>query len=240
MSQVSALQNIAPGENIYAVRFVGDMGYVVTFEQIDPLFAISFKDPANPVIVSALKVTGYSDYLQPLPGGYLIGVGKDTLQSSEGNFSWYLGLKLSLFHVFDNGSSTQVSKYLIGDRGTDSPVLTDHLAFTFDPSTNITVIPVLLAQVSGNQSYSPNSPPPFGDYVWQGAYVFKVTSEGFTLLGRVSQYTNFGNYGDAPNDNLQIERSVIIGNFLYTISQGEVMISDLSSFSTLGTIQLPS
>jgi uncharacterized secreted protein with C-terminal beta-propeller domain len=240
MSQVSALQNIAPGENIYAVRFVGDMGYVVTFEQIDPLFAISFQNPANPVILSALKVSGYSDYLQPLPGGYLLGIGKDTLQSSDGNYAWYLGLKLSLFRVLPNGSSSQVAKMVIGDRGTDSPVLTDHLAFTFDPSTNITVIPVLLALVSGNQTYSSNSPPPFGDPVWQGAYVIRVTPAGFTLLGRVSQYTNFGNYGDSPNSNLQIERSVIIGNDLYTISQGEVMISDLTSFSTLATIPLAS
>ena len=240
MSQVSALRNIAPGENIYAVRFVGDMGYVVTFEQIDPLFAISFRDMTNPVILSALKVSGYSDYLYPLPGGYLIGVGKDAVPSSSGDFAWYLGLKLSLFRVFDNGTSVQVSKYLIGDRGTDSPVLDDHLAFTFDPITNITVIPVLLAQVSGNQTYGPNSPPPYGDPVWQGVYVFKVNASGFTLLGRVSQYPPGQNYGDSPNSSLQIGRSVIIGNLLYTVSQGEVMVSDLSSFSTLATLQLPS
>jgi inhibitor of cysteine peptidase len=239
MSQVSTLQNIAPGENIYAVRFVGDMGYVVTFEQIDPLFAISFQDMSNPVILSALKVTGFSDYLYPLPGGYLIGVGKDAVPSSTGNFAWYLGLKLSLFHVFDNGTSIQVSKYLIGDRGTDSAVLNDHLAFTFDSSRNIMVIPVLLAVVSGNKTYSSNSPPPYGEYVWQGVYVFNVTSSGFTLLGRVSQYPAGQNYGDSPVGNLQIDRSVIIGNYLYTISQGEVMVSDLSSFSTLATVALP-
>ncbi|MGD0396802.1 MAG: beta-propeller domain-containing protein [Nitrososphaerales archaeon] len=240
MSQVAALRNIAPGENIYAVRFVGDMGFVVTFEQVDPLFAISFSDMTNPVILSALKVTGYSDYLHPLPGGYLIGVGKDAVPSSSGDFAYYLGLKLSLFRVFDNGTSTQVSKYLIGDRGTDSPVLSDHLAFTFDSATNTMVIPVMLAQVSGNQTYGQNSPPPYGDPVWQGAYVFKVDASGFTLLGRVSQYPPGQNYGDSPNSSLQIDRSVIIGNFLYTISQGEVMVSDLSSFSTVATIQLPS
>lgn len=240
MSQVSALRNIAPGENIYAVSFVGDMGYVVTYEQIDPLFVISFQNVNSPVILSALKVTGYSDYLYPLPGGYLIGVGKDAVPSSTGNFSYYLGLKLSLFKVFDNGTSIQVEKYLIGDRGTDSPVLTDHLAFTCDSSENITVIPVLLAKVSGNQSYGPDSPPPYGDPVWQGVYVFKVTPQGFTLLGTVSQYPAGQNYGDSPNSNLQVDRSVIIGNDLYTVSQGEVMISDLSSFATLGTIQLPS
>ena len=238
MSQVSAVRNIAPGENIYAVRFVGDMGYVVTFEQIDPLFAISFKDIANPVVLSALKVTGYSNYLHPLPGGYLIGVGKEAVPSSTGNFAWYLGMKLSLFRVFENGTSTQISKYLIGDRGTESPVLNDHLAFTFDSSRNITVIPVMLAKVSGNQTYGPSSPPPYGDIVWQGVYVFKVTGAGFTLLGRVSQYPPGKSYGDSPVNNLQIDRSVIIGNYLYTVSQGEVMVSSLSSFSTVATVLL--
>lgn len=239
MSQVAVLRNIAPGENLYAVRFVGDMGYVVTFEQVDPLFAISFQNITKPVILSALQVSGYSDYLQPLPNGYLIGVGKDTVASSTGNFSYYLGLKLSLFQVFSNGSSSEVSSYLIGDRGTDSPVLTDHLAFTFDSSNNIMVIPVLLAEVSGNQTYYPGSPPPYGNYVWQGAYIFKVNSTGFTLLGRVSQYPPNLNYSESSTNNLDIDRSVIIGNYLYTISSGEVMASDLSTFSTIATVPLP-
>jgi inhibitor of cysteine peptidase len=240
LTQVSALRNIAPGENIYAVRFVGAMGYVVTFEQIDPLFVISFKDMTNPTILSALKVNGYSDYLHPLPGGYLLGIGKDAVPSSTGNFAWYLGLKLSLFRVFDNGTSVQVSKLLIGDRGTDSPVLSDHLAFTFDSTRNITVIPVTLAVVSGNYPSGPNSPPPYGDVVWQGVYLIKVTSIGFTTLGRVSQYPPGQGFGDSPNNNLQIDRSVIIGDYLYTISQSEVMVSSLSSssFTTVATVQL--
>jgi len=238
MSQVSALQNIAPGENLYAVRFVGDMGYVVTFEQIDPLFAISFADVTHPVILSALKVNGYSDYLQPLFSNYLLGVGKDTVASSTGNFAYYLGLKLSLFHVAANGSSSDVQDYMIGDRGTDSPVLTNHLALTYDPANNVTVIPVLLAKVSGNQQGSSQNPPPEGNPVWQGAYVFRVNATGFTLLGMVSQYPAGMNYGDSPDNGLQIERSVIIGNYLYTISQSEVMVSSLSSFSTVATVPL--
>ncbi|MDA4116643.1 MAG: beta-propeller domain-containing protein, partial [Thaumarchaeota archaeon] len=239
MSQVSALQNIAPGENLYAVRFVGDMGYVVTFEQIDPLFAISFADMTHPAILSALKVNGYSDYLQPLFSNYLLGVGKDTVASSTGDFAYYLGLKLSLFHVAVNGSSSDVQDYLIGDRGTDSPVLTNHLALTWDPANNVTVIPVLLAKVSANQQGSSQNPPPEGNPVWQGAYVFRVNASGFTLLGNVTQYPAGMNYGDSPDNNLQIERSVIIGNYLYTISQSEVMVSDLSSFGTVATVALP-
>jgi uncharacterized secreted protein with C-terminal beta-propeller domain len=238
MSQVASLKNIAPGENIYAVRFVGQMGYVVTFEQIDPLFVISFKDVTHPVLQSALKVSGYSDYLHPLPGGYLIGVGKDAVQSSMQNVAFYTSLKLSLFKIFANGTSIQVSKLLIGDRGTDSPVLTDHLAFTFDSTRNVTVIPLTLYVVSGNQTTCSGCPPPYGDPVWQGVYVIKVTSSGFTILGKVSQYPASQNFGDSPNYNLQIDRSVIIGGDLYTISQGEVMVSDMQSFATVATIPL--
>jgi uncharacterized secreted protein with C-terminal beta-propeller domain len=240
MSQVSSLVNIAPGENIYAVRFVGALGYVVTYEQVDPLFVISFSNIANPVVLSALKVSGYSDYLHPLPGGYVIGVGKETVQASDGNYSYYLGLKLSLFRVYENGTSVQVSKLDIGDRGTDSPVLDDHLAFTYDQTRNITVIPLTLYVVSGNQTYE-GGVPAYGDPVWQGVYVIHVTATGFDVLGKVSQYPAGQNFGDSANDSLQIDRSVIIGDYLYTVSQGEVMVSALApAFSTVAVVPLPS
>ena len=239
MTQVSSLQNIAPGENIYAVRFDGDVGYVVTYQQIDPLFVISFKDITKPVILSALKVTGYSDYLYPLAGGYLLGVGKESVQASGGNFSYYLGLKISLFKVDANGTSAQVAKLDIGDRGTDSPVLSDHLAFTYDPTRNITVIPLTLCQVSGNTTYEGGFPAD-GNPVWQGVYVINWSPTGLTVLGRMSQYPAGQNFGDYPNDSLSIDRSVIIGDYLYTISQGEVMVSNMGgSFPTVATVNLP-
>ena len=239
MSQVSSLRNIAPGENIYAVRFSGDVGYVVTYQQIDPLFVISFKDITKPVILSALKVSGYSDYLQPLAGGYLLGVGKESVPASNGNYSFYLGLKVSLFKVYENGTSIQVAKLGIGDRGTDSPVLSDHLAFTYDPTKNIAVIPLTLYLVNGNQT-SEGGYPAFGDPVWQGVYVIKWVPTGLTVLGKVSQYPASQNYGDYPNDSLSIDRSVIIGDYIYTISEGEVMVSSMASgFSTVATVQLP-
>ncbi len=239
MKQVSSLQNIAPGENIYAVRFSGDTGYVVTYQQVDPLFVISFKDIAKPVILSALKVTGYSDYLHPLGDGYLLGIGKETVSASSGNYSYYLGLKISLFKVSDNGTSAQVAKLDIGDRGTDSPVLSDHLAFTYDPTKNITVIPLTLFQVSGNSTYNGGILAD-GNPVWQGVYVIKWSPTGLTVVGNVSQYPAGQNYGDYPNGSLSIDRSVIIGDYLYTISQGEVMVSSMSgSFPTVATVNLP-
>jgi len=239
MSQVSSLQNIAPGENIYAVRFSGDVGYVVTYQQVDPLFVISFKDITKPVIQSALKVTGYSDYLQPLADGYLLGIGKETVAASSGNYSYYLGLKISLFKVDANGTSAEVAKLDIGDRGTDSPVLSDHLALTYDPTKNVTVIPLTLYVVSGNSTYDGGILAD-GNPVWQGAYVIKWSPMGLVILGKVSQYPTGQNFGDYPNSSLSIDRSVIIGDYLYTISQSEVLVSSMSgSFPTVATVTLP-
>jgi inhibitor of cysteine peptidase len=234
LSQAGAIRNIAPGENIYSVRFEGDLGYVVTFEQVDPLFTISFANPANPVILSALHVTGFSDYLYPFGSDYLVGVGKDTVNSSDGDFAYYLGLKLSLFNV-TSANSTEVANYMIGARGSDSAVLDDPLAFTFDTATNTMVIPVDLYTNSSSQSSSSciGRPPPNGQFTWQGAYVFSVSTIGFKLLGTVTQ----NQPGQSPSTN-EIDRSVIIGNVLYTISQNEVMASSLTNFSTLATIQL--
>jgi inhibitor of cysteine peptidase len=185
-------------------------------------------------------VSGFSDYLFPFGNGYLIGVGKDTVQSPTGNFAWYLGMKLSLFHVAGDGTSTEVAKYMIGDRGTDSPVLSDHLAFTFDSSRNITVVPVHLAKVSGSQTQPPGSPPPYGQFVWQGDYVFRVSASGFDLLGTVTQYppgTAAQSYWGSSGGH-DIYRSVIIGNALYSVSQDEVMVSSMTNFSTLATVPL--
>lgn len=235
LGQVGAIRNIAPGENIYSVRFEGDLGYVVTFEQVDPLFTISFANPAEPVILSALQVTGFSDYLHPFGTDYLIGVGKDTVASSSGNFAYYLGLKLSLFNVTAGVNSTVVESYLIGSRGTSSAVLDNALAFTFDASSNTMVIPVNLYTAAGGQPSSSCSgcAPPYGEFTWQGVYVFNVSKTGFTLLGTVTQNSP----GQSPSTH-EIDRSVIIGDVLYTISQNEVMASSISDFSTLATINL--
>jgi hypothetical protein len=69
-------------------------------------------------------------------------------------------------------------------------------------------------------------------------YVLRVNGSGLTLIGRVSQYPAGEGYGDSLDGGLQIERSVIIGNYLYTVSQSEVMVTDLSSLTSLTTIAL--
>ena len=119
---VGKLEGIGQGENLHAVRFMGDRGYMVTFIKTDPLFVIDLSQPQNPRVLGELTMPGYSDYLHPYDATHLIGVGKDAVDSVQGNFAWYQGLKLALFDVSDVNNPVLVANYSIGDRGTNSAV----------------------------------------------------------------------------------------------------------------------
>ncbi|MCL2487781.1 MAG: beta-propeller domain-containing protein [Oscillospiraceae bacterium] len=95
LKQVGYVGGIAKGENIKSARFDGDMGYLVTYVQTDPLFTIDLSDPGNPKILGELKIPGFSEYLHPYDDGLMFGFGK----SAVGNMTD--GLKLSMFDVSD-------------------------------------------------------------------------------------------------------------------------------------------
>ncbi|MCL5949661.1 MAG: beta-propeller domain-containing protein, partial [Candidatus Bathyarchaeota archaeon] len=202
---IGKLEGIGQGENLHAVRFMGDKCYLVTFIKTDPLFVIDLSQPQNPKVLGELKIPGYSDYLHPYDETHLIGVGKEAVAAAQGNFAWYQGLKLALFDVSDVNNPVQLANYVIGDRGTDSAVLNDPKAFLFDRGKNLLVIPVDLAIVNQTlaQQY-PSDFPAYGQMVWQGAYVFSLTPDGgFILKGTVTHLTPalLDNQGHLINNN---------------------------------------
>jgi len=109
-----------PGEQLYASRFLGDRGYLVTFRQTDPLYIIDLADPLNPSIAGELEIEGYSDYLQPIGENYLLGIGKDAVASNDARAdergALVQGVKLSLFDVSDASALSEVSSLLVGQR----------------------------------------------------------------------------------------------------------------------------
>jgi uncharacterized secreted protein with C-terminal beta-propeller domain len=184
---VGSLEGLAPGEDIYSARFMGRRCYLVTFKKVDPLFVIDLADPENPTVLGKLKIPGYSDYLHPYDENTLIGVGKETEEAEEGDFAWYQGVKISLFDVSDVSDPKELAKFEIGDRGTDSPALHDHKAFLFSRAKNLLVIPVLEAKIDAGDYSSEVPPNAYGEYVYQGAYVFHISREqGIDLRGRVT------------------------------------------------------
>ena len=186
LNTVGTLENLAPGEQIYSTRFMGNRCYVVTFRNVDPLFVIDLSNPAAPTVLGQLKVTGYSGYLHPYNENLLIGIGKETIYDAKEDFAWYQGIKISLFDVSDVSNPVEIAKYEIGDRGTDSPILYDHKSLLFDREKNLLVIPVMVAEI--NESNYPEGVPDnaYGEYVWQGAYVFNISPEGITLRGQIT------------------------------------------------------
>jgi uncharacterized secreted protein with C-terminal beta-propeller domain len=53
MKVVGRLEDLAPGEQIYSARFMGDRLYMVTFKKVDPLFVIDLSEPRRLVCQEA-------------------------------------------------------------------------------------------------------------------------------------------------------------------------------------------
>lgn len=230
------LENLAPGESFYSVRFLGNRCYLVTFMKIDPLFVIDLSNVTDPRVLGELKIPGYSDYLHPYDETHLIGVGKETADSGDSGFAWYQGIKVSLFDVSNMTNPLQVSKYVIGDRGSDTPVLYDHKAFLFSEERHLLVMPVSVAEIDPNE-YSGEVPSwAYGNIVWQGAYVFDIsTYHDMILEGRI---THLGNGTDIYSQQYWVQRSFYIENVLYTVSNSMLKMNSLDDLSDLGQVEL--
>ncbi len=126
LEQVGLVSELGVTEDIFAVRFAGDVGYVVTFRQVDPLYVLDLSDPTDPRSVGELKIPGFSRYLHPLSGGLLLGIGRD----ADPNTGWERGLQVSLFDVSDPANPVQLSVLPLG-ADAQSPVENDHKAFHY-------------------------------------------------------------------------------------------------------------
>jgi hypothetical protein len=83
-------------EQIKSVRWFDDLAIVVTFRQTDPLYAVDLTDPASPTLLGQLKIPGFSEYLHPLGGWRMIGVGQAATPDGT-----TLGAQAALFDVHD-------------------------------------------------------------------------------------------------------------------------------------------
>lgn len=245
------LEDIAPGERIYSVRFMGDRAYMVTFKKVDPLFVIDLKDAKDPRILGALKIPGYSDYLHPYDENHIIGFGKDTVEvihkDSLGNpidsTAYYLGIKMAVFDVSDVNNPKEKFKEVIGDRGTDSELLRDHKALLFSREKNLLAFPIRVAEVIGEQMYHNNGIPVSGSFAFQGAYVYNLDlKDGFRLKGKIShissdEYLKSGQnwYGSEKN----INRILYIEDNLYTLSNSMIKVNDINSMGAKGALSIP-
>ena len=241
---VSKIEDIATGEQIYSARFMGEKAYLVTFKNTDPFFTLDLSDPYNPKILGSLKIPGYSNYLHPFDENHIIGIGKDTVESNSPDFAWYQGLKIALFNVSDFENPKELDKVIIGDRGTDSPALYNHKAFLFDLERELLVIPVSLYEISNEikDKYDEEEGSKYGEFTYQGAYVYQLNLDGFDYKGRI---THMDDSDMKQKDwywwwssSSYIYRSLYIDDILYTISDKMIKMNNLDDLNEINGVEL--
>jgi len=199
------------GERIYSVRFIGPVGYVVTFKQVDPLYTLDLRDPSAPRKTGELKITGYSAYLHPAGDGRLIGVGQEA--SEQGRT---LGTQVSLFDVSDPAGPRRLSQMFQKDSGSEAEW--DPHAFLYWAKTGMAVLPL--------NSWT-GSEPANGT-----ALVLRIDDSKITKTGTISHPV------PKPVENTRvaaydpgIRRSVVIGESLWTVSDLGLKVSEMKDLA---------
>jgi uncharacterized secreted protein with C-terminal beta-propeller domain len=206
LREVGHVGGLGPGERIFAVRFMGEKGYVVTFEQIDPLFTLDLSDPYFPKVVGELEVTGFSSYLHPIDDGWLLAIGQEADEDGR-----TIGLAVSIFDVRDFADPQLAHRYLIeNDENTWSwsEALHDHHAFTYH--RGVLSIP---AYISGE------------DGRFSGLLVLRADPEnGIWALGRID-------HQDLSHEDHHawMRRSVYIEDAIYSLSSAGVKVNSLEN-----------
>jgi len=227
---VGSLENLATNEKIYAARFIGDRVYLVTYQQTDPLYAISLSDPTKPSVLGAIKIPGYSTYLHPAnsDGSKLIGLGRDTEVASDGSVK-VKGLKLALFDFSDLNQPKELDSYVINDADADSIALYDHKAFLYSEEKNLLSFPAVLYDNS--------------KIAFAGSLVFGINNDKFVLKGKID-HSDGGSLSSADTwngfdyyDNT-VKRSLFINDDFYSFSNKYLKINSLSDLSAIKSLTL--
>lgn len=220
---VGKTKDLAPGERIYSVRFMGDKVYVVTFRQVDPFYVIDLANPKSPEVLGYLKIPGYSSYLHPYDENHIIGIGMDTIDKEGRVING--GVKISMFDVTDYNNPVELDKIIIGEQGSHTDILHNHKSLLFSKKRNILAFPIYASSYDKG-TYKHN-------FETQGAFVFKIDENyKLKLRGDISHLDKNNNYNDF------IRRILFIDNNLYTISDNKIKISDFDTLEDIKDLSL--
>ena len=216
LKEIGKIENMAKGEKIYSVRFIGKVGYIVTFKQIDPLFVIDLSNPTNPEVKGELKIPGYSSYLHPYDETHIIGIGYNTKTNSNGGVT-NTTLKMSMFDVSDLENPKEMFNVSIGDYSSYSNVLYNHKQLFYNKQRNLIGFPVTLREYDYRDDKD-------------AFLVFEIDLEnGFRKHGEILNKINY---------LTNIDRAIYIKNTLYTISENQIIAYDLNTFEQLNRLEL--
>lgn len=205
---IGSIGGLGVGQIVVGVRFVGDVGYVVTFRRTDPLYTIDLRDPAHPRLRGALEVTGFSGYLHPLADGRLLGVGVEANEQGATT-----GGAVSLYDV-SNLDEPRLAQRIV-EPSTSFVATGDPHGFLLWEPTGQVVLPAwkgsVVTREDGTSTYE----------VSNSFEVFRLDGAGITTQGRIDH----GGHGERSEQGVAY-RAAMVGGVLYTVSTAGVMASD--------------
>lgn len=244
LKQLGETAYLAKGEKMYSARFVGDRAYLVTYKNVDPLYSIDLSDPANPKALGALKIPGYSTYLQPYDENHIIGFGFQTEENVRRNSlgrvtstsSKVTGMKMALFDVTDISNPKMISEEVIGDSRTNSTVLENHKALLLDKERNLLAIPIKNYTTdlsitedddisSATKSYTSYLKSRTYNKVGYAVYSLDIAN-GFNLRGIITHDVNSNVYTSDI-------RGLYIDDILYTVSNKEIKANNIDTLAEI-------
>ena len=224
------VDHLAPQEDIRSVRFDGARGYIVTFKKTDPLYVFDLATPSAPRVLGELKIPGFSTYMHMLDSSHLLTIGYDA--NDHGDFAYFDGVILQIFDVSNPAAPTLAHKHKIGTRGSSSEALTNHLAFNYFAPLSKLAIPMTVCEGGSDGRYGTNM-------TFSGLMVFGVdAASGFSETGRIAHpSTPSGGYNSNgcgnwwENASSEVRRSVFMDNWVYSVSNREIRVSNMSALS---------
>jgi len=220
---VGSATDLARGEQIFAARFLGDRGYVVTFEQVDPLFVLDLSDPTAPAVTGELKITGFSNYLHDVGDDFLLGLGRD----ADPVTGLYQDPQVSLFYVGIPTNPTLADRYTMHTgRAGGMNLFDDHHAISYFPEHQILAVPIPSYGYSTDWCRYRYQYELWVFHIDKAANIDPTADDGsilprgdIELMGRVEHKTS-------------IRRSVRIGEVLYSISDSVVSAHSFDDLQT--------
>lgn len=224
MNIVGSIGNFGLNEQVQSVNFNGDIAYVVTFRQTDPLYAIDLSDPANPVILDEFKITGYSSYMQYWSDGLLLGFGVE----ADENTGWQTGIKLTMFDNSDPDNLQAIDSAVLsrGESGyVYSEAVSDRKALFIDPEKNLIGFPI-------EKDYETWADDSYFEYIEEQSYQFYSFENGqFVWKGEISKENSSDDYWFE-----NFRRVVYIDGYLYAVSDNEFKSTDAETFSKTSVV----
>lgn len=218
MNVVGKVEGFARDETIKSVNFSGNMGYVVTYEQTDPLFAIDLSDPTNPFITDEFKILGYSTYMQNWDDGLLLGFGADADE-----YGFEKGVKIVMFDNSDPYNLREVGLYNINQGDNQyiySQALYERKALLIAPEKNLIGVPVT------SNTYVEDAINGYYNYSVENKYMFFSYENGeFILKGELSTESNDDKHFIA------LDRAIYIGNYIYAVSADCIISADIETLT---------